>query len=64
MTPPLLHAEWTAAAPLISPENTITPATGVIGVAWLLLLLPIAGAVILLVGGRRLDRVGHWLCIR
>ncbi len=35
--------------------------SGLISVAWLLLVLPLAGAVILLVGGRRLDRVGHLL---
>lgn len=57
----MLSAELAGAAPLISPDNTITPASGVISVAWLLLLLPIAGAVVLLVGGRRLDRVGHWI---
>ena len=42
-------------------ETVITPASGITSVAWLLLLLPIAGAVILLVGGRRLYRVGHWI---
>ncbi len=44
-----------------APEGTITPATGVLNLAWLLLLLPAVGAVVLLVGGRKLDRVGHWL---
>jgi NADH-quinone oxidoreductase subunit L len=40
---------------------TITAASGISSVAWLLLLLPIAGAVVLLVGGRRLDRIGHYI---
>ncbi len=35
--------------------------SGLTSVAWLLLVLPLAGAVILLVGGRRLDRVGPLL---
>ncbi len=47
----------TAAAPLATP----TPATGISGAAWLLLLLPVVGAVVLLVGGRRLDRIGPWI---
>ena len=37
------------------------PATGVERAAWLLLALPAAGAVILLLGGRRTDRWGHWV---
>ena len=48
-----------AAAPLSAPEGVATPATGTVSLAWLLLLLPVIGAVVLLVGGRRLDRVGH-----
>jgi NADH-quinone oxidoreductase subunit L len=39
----------------------LPPATGAGGIAWLILLLPLVGAVVLLVGGRRLDRVGHIL---
>jgi len=35
--------------------------SGLTSVAWLLLVLPLAGAVVLLVGGRRLDRVGPLL---
>ena len=54
-----LFAVADLAAGANAPENAITPATGVLNVAWLLLLLPIAGAIVLLVGGRRLDRVGH-----
>ncbi len=53
---PLAHS----AAPLISPENAVVPAaTGISGYAGLLLLLPILGGAVLLVGGRRLDRIGH-----
>ncbi len=35
--------------------------SGLTSVAWLVLVLPLAGAVVLLVGGRRLDRVGPLL---
>ena len=60
MTSHLLGAELLhSAAPLISQENAVPPATGVSTLAGFLLLLPIIGAVVLLVGGRRLDRVGH-----
>jgi NADH-quinone oxidoreductase subunit L len=38
-------------------------ATGVSSLAVLLLLLPLAGAVVLLVGGRRLDKVGHYIAV-
>ena len=37
------------------------PATGAGNLAWLLLALPIAGTLILLLGGRALDKVGHYL---
>ena len=53
----LLHG----AAPLISPQSAATPASGAAGLAGFLLLLPVVGAVVLLVGGRRLDRIGHLL---
>ena len=33
--------------------------TGIYGASWLLIALPLAGAIVLLVGGRLLDRVGH-----
>ena len=46
---------------MISPEAAVPPATGVSSLAGLLLLIPVLGAVVLLVGGRRLDRVGHWI---
>jgi NADH-quinone oxidoreductase subunit L len=37
------------------------PATGLLSVSWLLIALPLAGAVVLLLGGRRTDRWGHLL---
>ena len=42
--------------PIIS--EAVAPATGVASVAWLLVALPMMGAAVLLLGGRRLDRVG------
>jgi NADH-quinone oxidoreductase subunit L len=39
----------------------VQQASGVASAAWLLLVLPAAGAVILLAGGRRTDRWGHLL---
>jgi len=36
-------------------------ATGAASLAWLLVALPAFGALVLLVGGRRTDRWGHWL---
>ncbi len=38
-----------------------TPASGVFSLTWLLIALPLAGAAVLLLGGKRLDRVGHYL---
>ncbi|PZA19729.1 NADH-quinone oxidoreductase subunit L, partial [Modestobacter versicolor] len=37
------------------------PATGLLGASWLLIALPLAGAAVLLLGGRRTDRWGHLL---
>src|SRR3954453_15717082 len=37
------------------------PATGLLASSWLLIALPLAGAAILLLGGRRTDRWGHLL---
>src|SRR5918992_4520619 len=37
------------------------PADGLITSAWLLIALPLAGAAVLLLGGRRTDRWGHLL---
>ncbi|MDT0200703.1 NADH-quinone oxidoreductase subunit L [Nocardioides sp. AE5] len=41
----------------------ITPAAseGIFSLSWLLVALPLAGAAILLLGGRRTDPWGHWL---
>ena len=39
------------------------PATGLLAVSWLLIALPLAGAAVLLLGGRRTDRWGHLLAI-
>jgi NADH-quinone oxidoreductase subunit L len=37
------------------------PATGLLSISWLLIALPLAGAAVLLLGGRRTDRWGHLL---
>ena len=37
------------------------PATGVLRASWLLLVFPLFGAAVLLVGGRRTDQWGHLL---
>ncbi len=47
------HAAETAPA--------VTAATGTFQLIWLLIALPLAGAAILLLAGRRTDRWGHWL---
>src|SRR4029450_13259854 len=39
----------------------LEPATGLLASSWLLIALPLAGAAILLLGGRRTDRCGHLL---
>jgi NADH-quinone oxidoreductase subunit L len=44
-----------------APHVTILPAAGVQRAAWLLLLFPLMGAAVLLLGGRRTDRWGHVL---
>ncbi len=43
--------------PVVEPGN----ADGVLSLVWLVIALPLAGALILLVGGRFTDRWGHWL---
>ncbi|PZU41060.1 MAG: NADH-quinone oxidoreductase subunit L, partial [Arsenicicoccus sp.] len=37
------------------------PAEGLLAASWLLIALPLAGAAVLLLGGRRTDRWGHLL---
>src|SRR3712207_9585451 len=39
----------------------MVPADGLIAASWLLIALPLAGAAVLLLGGRRTDRWGHLL---
>ena len=48
---------------LSAPEGfgEVVVATGIESLSWLLIALPLAGAVVLLLGGRRLDRIGHWV---
>jgi NADH-quinone oxidoreductase subunit L len=49
---------------LTTSPGVYLPAEGTIqSGAWLLVALPLAGAAILLLGGRRLDRWGHWLAV-
>ncbi|MGH8893331.1 MAG: NADH-quinone oxidoreductase subunit L [Actinomycetes bacterium] len=38
---------------------SVAEATGVLSLGWLLILLPLLGAAVLLLGGRRTDSVGH-----
>jgi len=52
-------ASATAVHAAAAPATTTMAATGVQRAAWLLLAFPIAGAVVLLLGGRRTDRWGH-----
>jgi NADH-quinone oxidoreductase subunit L len=42
-----------------APVTAALPAVGVQRAAWLLLAFPVAGALVLLLGGRRTDRFGH-----
>jgi len=37
------------------------PASGLLSASWLLIALPLFGAAVLLLGGRRTDRWGHLL---
>jgi NADH-quinone oxidoreductase subunit L len=45
----------------VEPAEIVQHSGGVIGVSWLLIVLPLLGAAILLLGGRRTDRWGHFL---
>jgi NADH-quinone oxidoreductase subunit L len=51
----------TAARAAVTPATVPLPAVGVQRAAWLLLAFPLFGAVVLLLGGRRTNRWGHWL---
>ena len=46
-----------------SPVEIVQHSGGVIGVSWLMIALPLLGAAILLLGGRRTDRRGHLLAV-
>ncbi len=52
-----LMSEGGASIPVIDPVG----ADGVFSLLWLVIALPLAGAAILLLGGRRTDAWGHWL---
>ena len=45
----------------MKPAEIVQHSGGVIGVSWLMIVLPLLGAAILLLGGRRTDRWGHFL---
>jgi NADH-quinone oxidoreductase subunit L len=47
--------------PALAQAQEVAPATGTASLAWLLVALPAAGALVLLLAGRRADRWGHWL---
>ncbi|GAC1380881.1 MAG: NADH-quinone oxidoreductase subunit L [Marmoricola sp.] len=53
--PALAHATMTGSIPVVAPAA----ANGAFQVLWLLIALPLAGAAILLLTGRRADRWGH-----
>ncbi|TIC80085.1 NADH-quinone oxidoreductase subunit L [Nocardioides sp. GY 10127] len=53
----LLAADGHAAVPVLDPAA----ADGAFSLLWLIVALPLLGAVVLLVGGRRTDSWGHWL---
>jgi NADH-quinone oxidoreductase subunit L len=50
-----------AAHAVAAPVATTLPAVGVQRAAWLLLAFPLAGAAILLLGGKRTNAWGHWI---
>ncbi|MCV2395623.1 NADH-quinone oxidoreductase subunit L [Actinotalea sp. M2MS4P-6] len=53
----MLTTDLLTAVPAVEP----TAATGVLAAAWLLIALPMLGAAVLLLGGARTDRWGHWI---
>ena len=42
-------------------QGQAAAASGIFGLTWLLIALPLAGAAVLLLGGRRTDPFGHLL---
>jgi NADH-quinone oxidoreductase subunit L len=49
------------AVTVLAATENIVPASGALRASWLLLVFPLFGATVLLVGGRRTDRWGHLL---
>src|SRR5436305_9062173 len=49
------------AVPMAAGPGAAGAATGLLSASWLLIALPLAGAAVLLLGGRRTDRWGHLL---
>ncbi len=48
-------------AQAVEGSASLTPATGTASLAWLMIVIPLASALVLLLLGRRCDRWGHWL---
>ena len=51
---------WAEGAP---PLQELMPAQGVFSLIWVLIALPLLGAVVLLLGGRRTNRWGPYLAV-
>ena len=60
---PVAGAHWASGSPIAEVPGQLPAATGVTAYAWLLVALPLLGAAILLVGGRRTDRWGPQLAV-
>ena len=60
---PVAAGSWAAGMPAAEVPGQLPAATGVTAYAWLLVALPLLGAAILLVGGRRTDRWGPQLAV-
>ena len=45
----------------MNPAQIIEHSGGMIGASWLMIVLPLVGAAVLLLGGRRTDKWGHLL---
>ena len=64
MTPPASAAVGDAPADVVAAAVAeVTGASGLQSLAWLLVALPLLGAAVLLLGGRRTNRWGHWLAV-